>query len=77
MLRMRRGDIDHIHAIVGHDLLIRPVRLRQAVLRREGLCSLGGTTGDSHRLRVRDVREVLDHQGRNPARPDDPPANSL
>ena len=30
MLRMRRGDIDHIQAIVGHDLLIRPVRLRQA-----------------------------------------------
>ena len=76
MLRMRGGDVDHIHARIGHDLLVRPVRTCQTVLSGKGFRSLGGAAGYCHRLGTCDVRKVLDHQRRDATWSDDPPANS-
>ena len=71
MLRMRRGDVDHIHAVIGHDLGVCP-HAGEAVLSGEGLRALNGAAGYRHRLGTRDVRKVLDHQGRDATRSDDP-----
>ena len=45
VLRVRRGDVERVDLVVGHDLGVRPVRPVDPELVREGLRPVGGSAG--------------------------------
>ena len=77
MLRVRCGDVEHIHLWIVHDLVVGAVRACQAVLGGKGLRALARTARNSPRLGAIEVWKILDHQGCDAPRSDDAPSNDL
>ena len=75
VLRMGGGDVEDVDAVVVEHGLVGVVHAGDPVRVGERLRPLGRARRHGHELRPGHVRRIADHLRRDPARPDDTPAN--